>query len=358
MRSKNLIDYSIHLSSFSELPTTLQRVGSGGGGVVRLLLFSKCSDNREYVELYDRLKEEVTKVWGEQRPIITFISQPTLDSELVVEVHRVEGERIYREYESGGRSISIVKPFGEMLFIGELQGDVMTQSIEQQSKSIFNSARVIMGEIEAKQIVRQWNYIERITDMEGENQHYQLFNNARSEFYDECSWEGGYPAATGIGMDRGGVAVDIDIIIPTGDRCKITPIDNKLQIAAHAYSDQVLIDANNNKSTPKFERAKSVEVEGCKLTYISGTAAIEGEHSLATASAEAQTLGTLHNIDQLIDSRKDITLLRIYIKNSSDYHTIKRVVEQQIEQPIASAYMLADVCREELLVEIEGIAIN
>ena len=31
-------------------------------------------------------------------------------------------------------------------------------------------------------IIRQWNYIERITAFDGQDQHYQAFNNARSDF--------------------------------------------------------------------------------------------------------------------------------------------------------------------------------
>ncbi len=355
MRHEGIIKYSIQLTSFADLSKTLRSVGDG---VVRLIFFSRCYDNGEYVDLCTLFKQEATRVWGDHRPIITFVAQPTLDSELVIEVHRVEGEFHCRNYEGRGRSISIFRPFGEMRFIGELQGDVVSQSIEQQSEYVFAAAREILGETEPNKIVRQWNYIERITELEGENQHYQLFNNARSNFYGSCSWERGYPAATGIGVLRGGILVDMDVIIPIDDSCKITPIDNKLQVAAHAYSEEVLIDANANKSTPKFERAKSFEVDGVKLTYISGTAAIEGERSLSKNSASEQTIETLRIIDQLIDSQEEIVLLRIYIKNESDYYSVRQAVEQTIDHPIATVYLNADVCREELLVEIEGVEIK
>ena len=54
-------------------------------------------------------------------------------------------------------------------------------------------------------IIRQWNYIERITAFDGQDQHYQAFNNARSGFYSKTEWTNGYPAATGIGANLGGI---------------------------------------------------------------------------------------------------------------------------------------------------------
>ena len=129
-------------------------------------------------------------------------------------------------------------------------------------------------------IIRQWNYIERITAFDGQDQHYQAFNNARSDFYSKTEWTNGYPAATGIGANLGGILIDVDAAVFTTPDAFATPIDNKLQVAAHAYSEQVLEVARQKKTTPKFERAKSMTFQDRKLIYISGTAAIRGEESL------------------------------------------------------------------------------
>ena len=77
-------------------------------------------------------------------------------------------------------------------------------------------------------------------------------------FYGKTDWSNGYPAATGIGANLGGILVDLDAAVFARSECYATPIDNKLQIAAHAYSDQVLEAAQQKKATPKFERAKSM----------------------------------------------------------------------------------------------------
>ena len=40
--------------------------------------------------------------------------------------------------------------------------------------------------------------------------------------------------------DLGGILIDVDAVVFTTPDAFATPIDNKLQVAAHAYSEQVL----------------------------------------------------------------------------------------------------------------------
>ena len=58
-----------------------------------------------------------------------------------------------------------------------------------------------------------------------------MFNNARADFYGKTDWSNGYPAATGIGANLGGILVDLDAAVFARSECYATPIDNKLQIA-------------------------------------------------------------------------------------------------------------------------------
>lgn len=161
-------------------------------------------------------------------------------------------------------------------------------------------------------IVRQWNYIDGITAFDNNgDQHYQMFNNARSEFYLSDTWKNGYPAATGIGTRGGGVIVDIDAAMAKEVSFSILPIDNELQVAAYSYSGSVLEKADTGKTTPKFERAKSLQTGDCCMMYLSGTAAIRGEVSLAEADVVAQLRITLENIRHLIGD-VSMKLLRVY----------------------------------------------
>ena len=172
-------------------------------------------------------------------------------------------------------------------------------------------------------------------------------------------------------MDCGGVVVEVIATRPIAEQMKINAIDNPLQIAAHHYSQQVLLGEGDKRlkkrSTPKFERAKTVWSDMGYVCYISGTAAIRGEESLEATDAAAQTRMTLENIRHLISvtnqfkygaavkRESDADVIRVYVKNESDYEVIRENIEKN--QATGNAiYTIADVCRDELLVEIEGIA--
>ena len=144
-------------------------------------------------------------------------------------------------------------------------------------------------------------------------------------------------------------------------------MDNDWQKAAHVYSDEVLISHRTDaeKGTPKFEIGKSLSDHQCEMIYISGTAAIRGEESIVTGDVLVQTEITLENIQHLIGLEEGreklpehsgkLELLRVYLKHEEDAKIVKEDMDKLCPD-VPIVYLYADVCREELLVEIEGIA--
>lgn len=327
--------------------------------IIRLSFFGTPSSNEEYVTRRILLREKIRRRYGSHEPALSYVSQPPLNAPLIMEVHSYvpeEDDRLtFRHY----RSIPYVvlkNASGRFLFAGGFHGDILNYGIEQQSTEAFHLVAEVMKKegFPVNSIIRQWNYIEQITSFDGADQHYQSFNNIRSEFYSRTNWWNGYPAATGIGANLGGILIDLDAAVFNSPDCYAAPIDNKLQIAAHAYSEQVLEEACQKKTTPKFERAKSMTFDGRKIIYISGTAAIRGEESLKGVGLKSQLHITMENIAQLIGNAP-LLMLRVYLKDKSDYEEAERLLDAyQLNIPIS--YMWADVCRDELLIEIEGIA--
>ena len=121
--------------------------------------------------------------------------------------------------------------------------EILTQGIRfpssgdigEQSAKVFDRIRNILEResFAVSDIVRQWNYISHITAVSEGVQNYQLFNDARSDFYSGAEWVDGYPAATGIGCDSGGVMV-IVYAVKGFDGANL-PLDNPLQVPAHRY---------------------------------------------------------------------------------------------------------------------------
>lgn len=327
--------------------------------ILRLAFFGTPASNEQYVARRINLREKIRRRYGECEPALSYVSQPPLNAPLIMEVHSYipdASDRITFRHHRGIPYVLLDNPSGRFLYAGGFQGDVIHFRIEQQAVEAFR----LMGEVLKREgfpvhsIVRQWNYIEQITAFDGPDQHYQTFNNARGDFYARADWSEGYPAATGIGANLGGILVDADAAVFRDSACFATSIDNNLQVAAHAYSEGVLEAARQKKTTPKFERAKSLTFGGRRVIYISGTAAIRGEESLKGVGLERQLHITMENIAHLIGNARP-EMLRVYLKYKSDYAQAERLMNAyKLDIPIS--YMWADVCRDELLIEIEGIA--
>lgn len=356
--------YNIYRSEAAAFDEALDELLAAAIGadetVVRIVLFGAPKDNEEYATQRAAIEERCKEYFGSHSPMVAYVAQAPLRCTLAAEVTAVPREqaekiRWHEDY---------ISLDGEVLSAGIYAP--LDKNIAEQAELIFaRVAEILKAEgVTTADIVRQWNYIERITHMALEGQHYQLFNDARSRFYDDCSWSNGYPAATGIGTQAGGVTVLFDAV-QGSEECSVA-VDNPLQVSAHAYSQQVLINNTEaHKTTPKFERARHMQGEESSV-YISGTAAIRGEES-CREDAVGQTRLTMENIDYLI-SVENLTKsgvenpatmgyasLRAYLKHQKDLTAVVEWMERNYPT-VDVLYLWADICREELLIEIEGIA--
>lgn len=346
---------------------------------VRMVIFGAPVGNEEYVARFVHIREAVKESFGESSPLVSYVAQPPRTMGLAMEVHEVlliaGRDRIEYRRQEEMPYITIEREGCKRLFLSGITGDVLHQTIREQSHEVFAK---IAGVLEREHmpvstIIRQWNYIEKITayDATG-HQHYQDFNDARSLFYHGVEWTAGYPAATGIGTQWGGIMIDLDALLCKDKTVQVCGVDNPLQVAAHAYSQEVLLGETDEvllqKTTPKFERAKAVWKEDHGFVYVSGTAAIRGEQSLEGVGIAKQTLTTLENIEYLVSRENlnrsgipatdDATLItfRVYVKHWEDMEEAKRTVTERYPD-LPAIYTLTDVCRSELLIEIEGMGI-
>ncbi|MDR1937237.1 MAG: endoribonuclease L-PSP [Tannerellaceae bacterium] len=357
------IKYRIYRTEKEPFPVMIDRLLSQvpkGESVLRLAFFGTPATNEEYLHRRSLLWDKARSYYGEQEPALSYVSQPPLDTPLILEVHSFlpdAGDTVHYRRLDGYPYVVLENGSGRFLFAGGFQNDLIRHTVEQQSVEVFHLIEKLLAleKFPIHSIIRQWNYIEQITGYQEGRQNYQSFNNARSDFYGKTKWPNGFPAATGIGTNLGGVLVDLDAAVFASPDAFATPIDNRLQVAAHAYSEKVLDVSCEKKATPKFERAKSMTFGKRKFIYVSGTAAIRGEESLKGVGLERQLHITMENIAQLT-GEAGLVMLRIYLKNKDDYEESERLM-RAYNLPIPISYMCADVCRDELLIEIEGIAI-
>ena len=319
--------------------------------VLRMLFFTAIADNNDFLEKQAVIKKLATHFFGNKTPITSIISQTPFACSLAVEIHTINADLEFKQ-NADLSYITAQKDNQKALFaLVSPNKAAVCSSIAQQAERAFGLLNAILEKenISVGNILRQWNYVERITDIDISGQHYQQFNDARSRFYASCLWQNGYPAATGIGTLHGGLTIDLNAY----DNIHTMPIDNPLQTAAHRYSDKVLEAGTQEQlTTPKFERARIVG----ETLYISGTAAIRGEQTIAD-NAQEQTRITIENIQALLRKchNKQLTYLRVYIKNEADFSVVKRTINRLLPNT-ETLFVQADICRPNLLVEIEAVA--
>jgi enamine deaminase RidA (YjgF/YER057c/UK114 family) len=218
-----------------------------------------------------------------------------------------------------------------------------------------------------KNILRQWNYIPDIVGVSEDagiiRQNYQEFNEARGKWYRSGGLNRDFPAATGIGTKGSTIRLQA-IAAGQGQDLRIVSLHNPGQQNAHQYSVNQLV-GTVRRSTPLFERGKLVYGANGGYIWVSGTAAIRGETSVKERLT-GQTIITCDNIDELVSEENlrrhglDSNLakpvpvyVRAYVKFRDDGPEVQAILEDRYHGAIVHV-LEGDVCRDELLVEVEA----
>lgn len=345
---------------------------------VKQSIFFAASTLSEYLQNKQKLFS-CASIFFPELPPTSIISQAPDNESIVLELTLLEGlqpgELVTKET-SGARWSVFRRDSTKLVFAAGLNAASNYDDILQQSTSSFELAEQILRieRMSFSNVIRQWNYIAQITggtEVDGKSgQHYQIFNDVRSKYYGTVDFVNGYPAATGIGMEWGGVI--IDFVAANSDSIQSIGIKSPVQLDAYIYSKEVLAEnctmSDFSQTTPKFERARLVDICGAKWIFISGTAAIIGQLSDHLNSVEHQTEMTIRNIQRLISAENIrrfgvetvvdpmITYLRVYVKYEDDFETVKQICCKHFTA-IPLSFVVADICRPELLLEIEGLAV-
>ncbi len=343
--------------------------------IIKQTYFVNISSNSKKQELRQLIYKQSSDIFKSSVPLSIIPQEPLNEGTNIIAEFTIMANEFVKKMETNKVDeisyVTIHSSYGKLVIAAGLEefrstSDILSQSIYafQLAEKILENENMSFGHI-----IRQWNYIEDIIGFTDNNQHYQIFNDVRTSFYSKSHFLHGYPAATGIGMMHGGVIIDFVALLPEFNT-QIFALHSPVQVSAHQYSEQVLFDThvplNYKKTTPKFERGKIVLFNDKGLLFVSGTAAIKGEMSATNLNAAVQTEMTMQNIMNLIDKENiqrhgiDVhfqllpAIYRVYIKNFEDYRAVKEIVQSYLPD-VNVIYLHADICRQELLVEIEAV---
>lgn len=216
------------------------------------------------------------------------------------------------------------------------------------TRELYRDILRFVGSSQFPHLLRIWNYLPRINTGSGDDEHYRRFCVGRAQGFDEFpSAPGALPAGTAIGTH----AKDELLVYFIAARQPGHQIENRRQISAFNYPRAY------GPRTPMFSRAVVWADERGSCLLVSGTASIVGHASRHPDNLEAQldeTWANLEHLRQQAGATRPITL-RVYIRDKADYPATRAFLDKRLDPQVTAIYLLADICRAELLVEIEGV---
>jgi chorismate lyase/3-hydroxybenzoate synthase len=213
----------------------------------------------------------------------------------------------------------------------------------------------VLKQTEHRHLIRVWNYLPEINRDAGGGERYRLFNSARQLAFRKSGQAtvGTVPAASALGSPAGS---PISIYFLAA-RQQPTMIENPRQTSAYYYPPKF------GRHSPIFSRACVLDESAGTNLFVSGTASIVGHETIHQGDVGAQTRETMANINALLEEANRMVAARysldglkfkVYVRQPSDLRAIEGALSELLPPSTPILYLQADVCREDLLVEIEA----
>lgn len=221
---------------------------------------------------------------------------------------------------------------------------------EHLASLVLQAQRLLRGVgMELCAVARTWLYLDRILEWYGE------LNQVRSSLYDRLGlgFDGAgrvprYPASTGVGARGHGDAIcTMDLLAVDGDGAPpVRLLSSPVQPEPWRYGSA-------------FSRGAVVELPRARVLHVSGTAAIDAQgRTVAPGDARAQIRWTLEAVERLLAPEgaglQDICAATAFVKHASDARLFLEEVASRGLEPLPAVCVVADLCREDLLFELDA----
>lgn len=224
-------------------------------------------------------------------------------------------------------------------------------------RTAYDTLFRLLADLDYPNIFRVWNMIGDINAPNGDGMEvYQDFCLGRAEAFEtRPGTVGGMPAATGIGSRGAGIGVHLLATRDPG----VTHLDNPRQVPAYRYPREY------GPKPPSFSRA--TRTRAGNTLYVSGTASILDHRTMHPGDPRAQCEETFRNLTALLSTGNlgrygfeghelgELDHVKVYHRREADADTIRSLCAQAFGPTKRIVYANVDICRSDLLVEIEGI---
>ena len=195
--------------------------------------------------------------------------------------------------------------------------------------------------------LRIWNHIAGLNEGEGDAERYRRFCAGRHDAFAAAGWPNHrLPAASGVGMRSGSLA-----LYALAAREPGVQVENPRQVSAYDYPRQY------GPRSPSFSRA----TVAAGLLFTAGTSSVAGHHTVHAGDVSAQLEETLVNLDAVARAAGAAGLatfdrLKVYLRHRDDYPRVAERLKRSAPHA-QTMFLESDICRPDLLVEIEGVGL-
>lgn len=233
-------------------------------------------------------------------------------------------------------------------------------ALERLSAEAYQTLGHHLGDSAGWYPVRIWNFVPGILEAAGESlNRYMRFNAGRYHAFEE--WFGGsggfdrvLPTASAVGHRGPDLVIHVLACHQPG-----AAVDNPRQLRPHRYSRRF------GPLPPCFARATSVPApSGDRWLLVGGTSSVKGEESVHVGDLPGQIAETFENLAALVQNAFGPTqrplhryhALRVYHTNPSHVTAVRKTILDSFPPGIPVEWVEADLCRADLMVEVEGVA--
>jgi len=343
------------------LPQVLDRVGAGLGDVVLERAFFR--DVARDHKLFRTIREaayQQAQVSAAQMPLVSCLGQPPCVAERALELQAY----VVVPKSAGAARVETIPstptcPMAKLLDIdgfhhlyvhgfGGLRSEAQQQlSFSDQCDAMFRDAGQMLRDQRTTfhNVLRTWCYL---TDIDHD---YDAFNASRNRFF---RTEGitRLPASTGIGAG----------LLPSGNLCgmDLYALLNPDEATIEVMHASTLNEAPEYGSS--FSRGMKLGLPEKTILFISGTASVDEDGATVHLGDSRQQIERmLLNVRELLTpqgaSFADVVQTISYLKSADDFELFQEILDQHDIGQMPNSIVVADVCRPELLCEIEMIAV-
>jgi chorismate lyase/3-hydroxybenzoate synthase len=248
---------------------------------------------------------------------------------------------------------------GEQLTMGHIALDLRRcGGMREASRQAYDILQSYLQQSPHQWPLKIWNYIPAINQGSGDEERYRQFCLGRA---DAVLIEPGdrppLPAATAIGAPRNEAALQVYFLaaaLPGLD------VENPRQVSAWRYPRKY------GPKSPLFSRGTIMRLNGSYQFLISGTASVVGHETHHEDQVANQLSESIRNVDSLLEEGHRLMggarahldndgIMKVYVRDPGDLELVRSTLSTALPSQIPKIYLQGDICRKNLLTEIDGI---